>query len=257
MLSRIQDSSRFGFPWGTTLFFIGCLIVSLPSGFNEAVPHWLGGLYPEQHSWLLFTAAFAHGFGDVPALVHLTLMTIIIWLVGPLAERLVGTFVFTVAMVTAMGLYHLLLVSSGVEGNGSSGVIWLCGPIIFFALRRSKQRGGKMAKRDLVYERSRGILFLMYIVVPLIMMILPYTSGWSGNPAAAFFLGNIYHAAATAVGLLAAVVRRNRIATIVDLAASVSVADATRSWLDRWCWIIWVAIDIFLLIMVIRAIQSN
>lgn len=255
MLSRVQDSSRFGLPAVTSLFFLGCLIVSLPTQFNESLNHWLGGLHVNQHSWLLFTAAFQHGFGSIPPLLHLALMTVIIWLVTPLAERLVGSFVFTLTLLFAIAAGHLLQVVSGIEVNGSSMVVWACGPIIWLALRRAKQRGGSMAKRDLVYERSRGMLFLMYIVIPLAMIALPYTSGWSGSPVVAFLKGNVYHAGATLIGLVTALLVRRRITAVVHLAASVSTEPGPRSTPDRLAWIVWALIDLFLLLLTLYAVQ--
>ena len=257
MLSRMQDSSRFGLPWVTSLFFAGCLIVTIAGQIDPSLNRWLGGLYPEEHRWLLFTAAFAHGFESIPGLVHLALMSIIIWLVGPLTERLIGSFAFTLALILAMAAYQLLLLESPVDGNGSSGLLWLCGPILFLALRHAKRRGGPMATRDLVYERSRGMLVLMYLVIPLIMMVLPYSSGWDGHPVVAFLLGNTFHASATAVGLLAALLMRKRIAATVDLAASVSVAAAPRSLPDRLAWLIWVIVDLGLIGIIIFVELGN
>ncbi len=257
MLSRIQDSRRFGLPSVTSLFFIGCLVVSLPTQFYEPLNRWLGGLHPNEHTWLLFTAVFQHGIGSIPPLMHLALMTIVIWLVAPLSERLVGSLAFTVTVLAAIGLTHLLQVVSGITVNGSSAAIWACGPIIWMALRKAKRRGGKMAKRDLIYERSRGMLFLMYILIPLAMIALPYTSGWNGHPLMAFVQGNLYHAAATAVGLAAALVWRNRIAAVVDLAAAVRLEPLVRPARDRFAWIVWLAIDLFLFGVVMRAMSMR
>jgi len=257
MLSRLQDSDLFGFPWATTLFFSGCVIVSLATTIEPSLAHWLGGRFPREHSWLLFTAALNHGFANVPGLVHLALMTLIIWLVGPLTERLIGTAPATAIFIVSLAVDHLLQITTGDTANGSSAVIWVCGPIIWLALRRTKRRAGPLATRDLVYERSRGMLFLMYVIVPLVMAALPYTMGEKPSFLSALIDGNRFHIAATLIGVAATFVWRKRITRRVEMAASVRIEAVKTSIADRLAIAFWFALDLFLVVIIVVAARSK
>jgi len=189
-------------------FLALCVAVTVGSLLFPSLGSLLGGIGERRHVWQPFTAVLEHGWPGFPALLHLALNAFLILECGRPCERLLGSGRFLALCLASTAVNAALQVlTEGV--NGSSLVIWAWGPPLLLALLWARRRGssGGGAARD----RIRGVLIVMYLVITLFMSLLPYASGWRGDPLRAFLLGNRYHLAATGVGVLAALLWRGRI----------------------------------------------
>ncbi len=187
-------------PYVTCAFLGFCLLVTIPTLFYPGLYGELGGIEPRRHWWQLFTAVFEHGWPGFHGSIHLALNVFLILECGRPCERLLGSGRFL-----ALGLLSMAanaLAQTFTEGvNGSSLVIWSWGPPLFVAMAWAKRQSAEV-RRTKHYERLRAVLVLMYGVIVLVMALLPYLSGWRGNPLLGALLGNLYHLVATGVGIL-------------------------------------------------------
>lgn len=198
-------------PYLAVLYAIACLVVTIPSIFWPELRSIFGGLREQEHTWLLFTAAFQHGFPPVPALVHLIVMLILLSLLGPRLERILGHWRFGLLILVSIIVYALAIDLSPFEANGASGVLWAFGPPIFIALRETRQIYGRSVRNDATYHVLSNVLILMYVVFTLFMIAIPYLIGFRGNLLLAFLYGNLFHLIATVAGILFAILYRGRI----------------------------------------------
>lgn len=202
-LSALYDSPRGGVPVVTYGFLAVCLVVTVPTLFFPNLYGILGGLEPRRYPWQLFTAVFEHGWPGVHGSIHLALNAFLILECGRPCERLLGwrRFVALGVLSTSSNAVAQLL-TEGI--NGSSLVIWSWGPALFVALRWARRRDPGVVEVP-AYVRLRGVLVLMYGVIVVVMAVLPYLGGWRGDPLYALVRGNLYHAVATAAGVVFAV----------------------------------------------------
>lgn len=188
-----------------TYAFLGmCFLVTVPSLFFPQLYEILGGIEPRRHWWQVFTAAFQHGWPGFHGSIHLALNAFLILECGRPCERLLGSGRFL-----ALSLFSLManaVVLSLTEGaNGSSMVIWSWGPPLLVALLWARRQNASAAG-SAAAQRLWGILILMYGIITLLMGLLPYMSGWRGNPLYSLFWANIFHLTAAVVGALFALV---------------------------------------------------
>lgn len=199
-LYRADGSNR---PYVTYAFLGLCLLVTIPTLLHPELYGVLGGIEPRRGWWQLFTAAFEHGWPGFHGSVHLGLNVFLILECGRPCERTLGSGRFLVLGLLALGANALTqMFTAGV--NGSSLVIWSWGPPLFVALLWARRRDPNVV-RNPAYRRLWGILVLMYGVIVLAMALLPYLSGWRGNPLTALLRGNLYHLVATGVGAVFAI----------------------------------------------------
>lgn len=156
----------------------------------------------------LLTAPFVHGFGVVSTLPHLAGNLFLLLFVGSAAERLLGTGRFALLTAASLSAYAVIQIAFGLEVNGASVFIWGYAPI-FAAGYRSDGRSTSTGP-------ARGVLFLMWVVIPILMTAVPYTFGWSGSLLSAFVVANAFHLSATAVGFTGAWFWRTRLVGDVE-----------------------------------------
>jgi len=207
-LAALFDSRRGGRPVVSLTFLALCVVVTVASLLFPSLERLLGGIGERRHLWQPFTAVLEHGWPGFPALLHLALNAFLILECGRPCERLLGSGRFLVlCLASAAANAALQVLTEGV--NGSSLVIWAWGPPLLVALLWARRRG--RGEGDGARTRIRGVLIVMYVVVTAFMSLLPYASGWRGDPLRAFLLGNRYHLTATAAGVLGALLWRHRI----------------------------------------------
>jgi len=187
----------------TWVFLALCVAVTLAGMIRPGSREVLGGLKPLHSPWQRLTLAFQHGYGGLPPWLHLGLNAILLLRVGRAAERLLGSARFAALTVAAMGGFAVAHLCPRVDGHGSSGVIWAYAPVVFVAIRSGDGPG----RKGLV-----ALLAVMWIVVTPAMAAVAYAGGFRGNPLMALVLGNLFHVAASVVGIAAAFAWRDRIA---------------------------------------------
>ncbi len=160
--------------------------------FEPGLYSMIGGLKPLASPWQRLTLAFQHGFPGLPAPVHLGFSLVLLAVCAAPVERLVGPARFTLVTVCAMGAYAVAHLVPSVDGHGASGVIWAYAPILFVARRR---------RREEQPGRDAAVLTVMWVVVPVVMTLLVYASGYRGNPLTALVLANLFHISGTLVGV--------------------------------------------------------
>lgn len=187
-------------PVVTYAFFACCLTVTIPTLIHPSLYDIFGGIRPRQHWWQPFTATFEHGWPGLHGSIHLALNTFMIFECGRPCERLLGSGRFLLLSLASLAA-NALAVSLTEGANGSSMVIWSWGPPLFVAMTWAKRQGPGV-DQSAGYRRLRSVLILMYGVVVVLMGLLPYLSGWRGNPLVSLLKGNLYHLVATAVGAI-------------------------------------------------------
>jgi membrane associated rhomboid family serine protease len=208
-IAALYDSKRSQRPVVTYAFLAACWLVTVASTIEPRLYDVLGGVRPRRHVWQLFTAVFEHGGVGFPGLVHLLLNTFLILECGRPCERLLGSFRFAASSVMAMMANAVALhLTEGV--NGSSLIIWAWGPPLWWALRWARHVDAAASAMAGI-QRIQQILVLMYGVLVVVMGFLPYAAGWRGNPLVALAMGNLFHAVATATGVVVAWFWRDRI----------------------------------------------
>jgi len=180
------------------------LIATLVAMASPAVHAALDGTAPREHPWQPVTAAFLHGWPGMPALFHLAMNLVLLAVVGPMVERVLGTSRMLILSLAALAA-NALTVHLTDGANGTSLILWAWGPPLYVALRAD------VAGRTLDRSRGRGILGLMYVGIPVLLTGAPYLAGWRGSPLVAFGMANAFHAVATAVGVGLAIAWRDRI----------------------------------------------
>ena len=202
MIEVIYDRHRSPAPVVTYVFLGLCLSVTLASILYPALYAIVGGFGPRLYPWQIFTSIFEHGMPGIPAFVHLAFNAFIVVEVGVACERLLGRVRFLALTVLAACANAALQYHVG-GANGASLVTWAWGPPLAVALVLSRRMDAGAGWTQ-GYQRARGVLMVMYVGVTLGMTALPYWFGWRGNPLRALWYGNRFHAVATGVGIVLA-----------------------------------------------------
>ena len=201
---RFDDLFGWGKPRPVVTYAIlaAAWVVTIPSLLYPELYEVFGGLEPRTYPWQLFTAVFEHGLPGFPGLLHLALNTFLMSECGVPCERLLGSRRFVVLSIAAMtanaGTQWL-----GEGANGSSLIIWAWGPPLYFAMREARRDDPRVTVQA-GYQRLQVVLVIMYVAVTIAMPLIPYASGWRGNPLVALLLANQFHAVAAVVGVAAA-----------------------------------------------------
>lgn len=179
------------------------LTVSLVPGMDRL----LGGVGRLEYPCQALTSAFAHGFPGFPMPFHLAGNLALLALVGPMAERRLGTARFLALTLLAVAFYGAARGLGGPEAQGSSVFLYAYLPV---AVWPGSAAGA--AER----ERARAALVVMGLLIPLGMGALLMVGG--AAPLTAFLLGNLYHLTGALAGCVGGVLWHRRIrATEVGL----------------------------------------
>ena len=162
------------------------LIVSLATLIWPSLSGVLGGVGVMSHPWQPWMAVFLHGWPGMPVLLHLTGNLVLLALVGPSVERRLGSVRFLVVTLLAIFAAGIVRILSGVEFNGASAFIWAYAPFLWLLVRNGEQTD------------KAGILYVMWLIVPLAMGLLLTLNGT--HLITAFLLGNLYHLSGTVIG---------------------------------------------------------
>jgi len=181
-----------------TYLLIGSIgIVSIPTLFDSSLYELFGGVGDLAFPWQPMTAVFEHGWPGVPLLPHLIGNTILLWLVGRLAEKSLGSARYFVLTGLALALYLLLRQLAQIEVNGASVYIWAYAPIVYLGYRECRKPDRECVTH---WDPIPGILWVMWAIVPAGMGIITASQGINIGPA--FFLGNLFHLSGTMAGLI-------------------------------------------------------
>jgi membrane associated rhomboid family serine protease len=194
-------------PLVTWALAAGILVVSVPTLFLPRLYDVFGGVGRLRHSWQAATSIFEHGWAGVPLVPHLLGNLALLFILGPTAERLLGSARFLAVCSLAGVLYAATRSLTGFDGNGASVVIWSWGPVVWLARRRA----GAVGEADRVrLERAVPALWILWLFVPLGMAGILIAGGH--GPLLALFGGNAFHISATAAGFAGALLWRGRTA---------------------------------------------
>ena len=166
------------------------MIVSLSVHTWPSLTDLLGGVGELTYPWQPWTAVLVHGWPSMPMLIHVSGNLILLRLVGPPVERRLGSVRFLAVTLLAIFAAGVLRILTGVEFNGASAFIWAYAPFVWLIIRSGKQTD------------KAGILFVMWLMIPLVMAFILSFNG--ADPITAFVLGNMYHISGTIVGFGAA-----------------------------------------------------
>lgn len=134
---------------------------------------------------------FQHGASGVPPaiLLHLALNTALLLTCGAMAERLLGSGRFLMLTLAAWCTFIAAQSISGIWINGSSGIIWAYSPFLFVSILRSNTD----TKWRQSARRARGLLVIMWVIVPVAMGFVPLLFNRNHSLAHTFFYGNLFH----------------------------------------------------------------
>jgi len=206
LLDRFYDRAS-GDAVPVTYVYLGlCVAATVAAMARPDLEAALDGTAPREHVWQPFTAAFLHGWPQIPRWLHLVVSGFLMLRMGPYCERLLGSGRFLLLSVVALGVNAAIV--SRTEGvNGSSLVMWAWGPPLFVALFAARRLDPE-APEGPIYRDVRWVLVLFYAILVGMMALVPYVYGWRGSPLAALAHGNLYHLAATVVGAVFALALR-------------------------------------------------
>lgn len=181
-------------PFVTYVLMATMVIASLPLLLVPSLSGLWDGLGPPVFAWQHFTPVFVHGWPNgLPLLVHLLANLLLLSLVGPTAEKLLGQARFLLLAWLAILLFALARQVTGIEANGASAFIWAYSPLIWWALR-DKEFGDEKWRSN-----GRAALWVMWMAIPLAMgFLLAFDA--PGNPLAGLLWGNIYHLTGVVAG---------------------------------------------------------
>jgi membrane associated rhomboid family serine protease len=198
-LATLHDPDAATRPIVTYAFLAACVLVTVSTLLRPELYGVFGGIEPRAHGWQPFTAALEHGWPGFHGAIHLALNAVLILECGRPCERVLGNGrFFALSLLSLAANAWVVARSDGV--NGSSLVIWSWGPVLFVALAWARRRSVEIVA-TVSYQRIRGVLVLMYVVITVVMGLLPRLSGWGGGLLHGLVLGNLYHLVATAVGI--------------------------------------------------------
>lgn len=210
MLTKLQVSKT---TTPVCYLFAGCCIIITGTGILWPDSQTFLGAFTSPVQWpQLFTVGFQHGFDAVSALLHLSFNLFVWWHIGRFTEKLLGSVITTIIMLTAMLTYAWVHHQFQMVGHGSSGIIWAYSPIILFALIESRRINNE-TKTDPYYRTLRQTLFVIWVLVTLFMAGVPMSISSNDMPIEqALFYGNLFHISATLTGFALAVLLKKRIA---------------------------------------------
>lgn len=175
------------------LLMVLMIVISLAALIYPPLADIVGGVGAVRFPWQPWTAVFLHGWPGMPLLLHLAGNLVLLALVGPPVERMLGPGRFLLVTLAAIGAAGVVRLLSGVEFNGASAFIWAYAPLLWLLIRREE---------DDTAAGKTGLLWVMWLIVPLALGIILVLNG--APLLTAFVWGNIYHLSATVVGFVAA-----------------------------------------------------
>lgn len=206
VLDELFDADRSGRALVTYALIAGMVVASGPTLVWPRLGLVLGGVGELRYPWQVWTSAFMHGWPGVPLVVHLVLNLIVIGFVGVAAEKLLGAARYLGLTALALVGYWGARRLSGVDANGASVFLWAYAPILYVGMRYAAGSGRPVGD---AYQKGKGFLAIMWVIVPLAMIVLLTARGAALGAAAAW--GNVFHLSATLAGVAGALLWRRRI----------------------------------------------
>jgi len=177
-------------PMVTYILMVIMLIVSLSTFIWPSLTGVLGGVGVISYPWQPWTAVFVHGWPGMPMWLHLVGNLVLLAFIGPSVERRLGSVRFLAVTLLAIFVAGIVRILSGVEFNGASAFIWAYAPFLWLLIRSGQ------------HTDKTGILYVMWLIVPLVMGLILILDGT--HPLKAIVLGNLYHLSGTVIGFGAA-----------------------------------------------------
>ncbi len=166
LLSQLLIKKELGIPYGTILFLLNCLIVSIPLIFLPL--HSLFAPNPSKGKILQFLICqFAHGTLYYPTWFHLALNLIGIVFLGLLVERSIGTHRLVLLIGTSWLSVTLYCLIVNIFGLGSSGIMFSYWPFVGCILYWDWTQRHSRVFRDPLY-----LVTLTLVIFGLIISIL-------------------------------------------------------------------------------------
>lgn len=192
MIEKLYSNKKYGFPLISSVLFITCTIVTIPTAFQ----HELYDIFAMQSKpfffWQAFSGIFEHSiFPGWFIWAHfLGNMTMVIAF-GILIERLIGSgkmlILTLLAAVSYAAFFQIRFAGQFTHGSGASGIVYAYAPVAIYSLWKFiKQANYNYRKDFLLYLLAFEFLFAWGFVTAV--------SSWSGT--------NIYHLLATIIGTL-------------------------------------------------------
>ncbi|MFX0063249.1 MAG: rhomboid family intramembrane serine protease [Candidatus Hermodarchaeota archaeon] len=173
LLSNLLRSKNLDLPYGTILFVLNCLIVTIPLLFFPV--HSLFAPNPAKNQFLQFLICqFGHGGPNLPTWYHLVPNLLGIIIIGFLVERSMGTtrYILLLASAYLAVIAYCILVNK--YGLGSSGLLFSYWPFMIAILYQEWKERKRQAFKDLKF------LFLLFLnIFAPISSIVTWTPLWS------------------------------------------------------------------------------
>ncbi len=247
MLFKIYFHKGYGVPKISLLFILSCLLVTIPSYFNNAFYDVFGGVQEPLYFWQNFTHNLEHGDPfqtGLPTLLHLSINIFVIAVCGILVEKVLGTtyfFVLTIMALTVSTAGRFL----GIYGNGASTIAWSYAAVAFYSLILLIKGKKKELFRDPVFYIIIFILFTIWIVITLFNFL------WKWHNS------NTLHLAGVVTGFIATVLFRNIISDRINrFVTQQPVEKSTSKWDKHATWFA-LYVPVFVLTVLILAWTGN
>ncbi|MHA1989342.1 MAG: rhomboid family intramembrane serine protease [Candidatus Hodarchaeales archaeon] len=190
IVKRLFTERELPIPFGTVIFAISCIIVTLPLLFfplhKEFTPN------PSRNQFFQFIInLFGHGSENFDTLFHLLPNLVGIILLGTILERSIGTIRFGILLVSSWFTVTLFQLFVNIYGLGSSGIFYSWFPFILVILYYDYKQDSSVVKNP---------FFLLILVASLYsVFITPFYWAQFGG---LFYFTNSVHYVAMITGVI-------------------------------------------------------
>lgn len=197
MLTRYQET-----PFSYFLLS-ACILITLAGVYSTDLFDMLSANPDPDYFCQYFTFVFLHGVkGNAFAIVgHLLLNVLVIVNVAVLVEKIIGTRNIIFLSIIAWVGYLLTMMLTEVTVNGASGVVWSYSVVLFSILRIDK-RFGRYSPLLKYRQEALVWLLIMWLLVTLCMIVVPFLFGSTESWLQAFVYGNIFHFQSVIMGFI-------------------------------------------------------
>lgn len=197
--------NRFEFSIVTFIFAFTCVIVSVPTYFDNSLFNVMASWSQPQFFWQYFSGTFEHGIEPTWFLwVHLVSNLSILLLFGYMIEKVLGSAKMLLVSMTALAVnilaFQLYCWNTHQACCGASAVFYAYGPIAFYIIVKVFLNNKKSVWKQPLWYVYLFEFSAMWILIPLIS---PYVT-------------NLFHSIGFIVGIVYMYVWRKTIKNEVD-----------------------------------------
>ena len=204
MIKTILLNRKLPFPHISFSLLLSCLIISLPTIFNDVLYAFLGANVGLAFPWQYLTSVFSHG-PEPPLMLHLIINLLIIVFCMALVEKLLGTWRTFLIIVFISAILIVIRFETLNFYNGISSFIFTFTPFAFFILIMEFKNGRKLFWKEILNNMLFLTIVVVFIFYPIYFSLIE-----------TFFCErNILHFISLMIGLILFLIWKNRFTELI------------------------------------------